>query len=677
VHFKLSREKQNELLAAGKPLEVHFRVYSIAEEAGREMLDRSVWDPKLKRPAPGCDAALRREQIRKLLVAYTASNFDADGKWVGETTPPILRERLWYAQAFLSGPAGEDALARLGNRIICASDFGPCHFSELAAALLLLKCDDRLEDDARQALRGYLSAIAKEPHLPHFSGVNDNMPSMATAIALLGGELLENQSLLDEGHCLLEEVVDLLNRRGVLSEYNSPTYAPFSLLAFAELANYAADPKVRRTALDVEGRIWLDILTHYHPGTFKMAGPHSRAYMIDCVAHTSDVQYVLYCLLGDAMRVNPINTIFSSKMGDPRQVIHHDPPFMQVSASYLASADYHCPARLVQFALDRPYPFEIKATTEVRSFPEIFPHPGPDRDYPGGPGVIHTTMTPDYALGTTAREFATGVSTNCFHLVYRKRRPVESQADVGVVYSRYLSNEKVPYHSNRYPGRDGEVQLLDEGRKIAFHSGQTALVLYTPKLFCAQGATSLKLAALFPAHYRTVDALWVGGEEVAIENTDDKILAESQAPADVIVRDGPLFIGLRPLSLTDHGRRAAVRVEMLGRFLMVSFYNYEGSPRDFTPEGLDGTSNGFVAEIRTVDEISDMAELREVLLAATVEDVTRGSERGVRYQRDELSLDCVYCPKTEEIRQAILNGTPLDQPKLSATGLPRDFQPLS
>ena len=50
VHFKFSKEKQEELLKAGKPLDAHFRVYAISEEAGREMLDRSVWDPKLKLP---------------------------------------------------------------------------------------------------------------------------------------------------------------------------------------------------------------------------------------------------------------------------------------------------------------------------------------------------------------------------------------------------------------------------------------------------------------------------------------------------------------------------------------------------------------------------------------------------------------------------------------------------
>lgn len=50
VHFKFVKNKQDELLRAGKPLDVHFRVYSIAEQAGREMLDQSIWDPKLKLP---------------------------------------------------------------------------------------------------------------------------------------------------------------------------------------------------------------------------------------------------------------------------------------------------------------------------------------------------------------------------------------------------------------------------------------------------------------------------------------------------------------------------------------------------------------------------------------------------------------------------------------------------
>ena len=50
VHFKFFKEKELELLGAGKPLEAHFRFYSISEEAGKKMLEQSVWDPKLQLP---------------------------------------------------------------------------------------------------------------------------------------------------------------------------------------------------------------------------------------------------------------------------------------------------------------------------------------------------------------------------------------------------------------------------------------------------------------------------------------------------------------------------------------------------------------------------------------------------------------------------------------------------
>ncbi len=51
VHFKFSKDTELKLLKAGKPLEVHVRFYSISEKAGRRMLARSVWDPKLQLPS--------------------------------------------------------------------------------------------------------------------------------------------------------------------------------------------------------------------------------------------------------------------------------------------------------------------------------------------------------------------------------------------------------------------------------------------------------------------------------------------------------------------------------------------------------------------------------------------------------------------------------------------------
>jgi len=50
VHFKFVRDKQMELVDAGKPLEIHWRAYSITEQDGRELLEQAVWDPRLDDP---------------------------------------------------------------------------------------------------------------------------------------------------------------------------------------------------------------------------------------------------------------------------------------------------------------------------------------------------------------------------------------------------------------------------------------------------------------------------------------------------------------------------------------------------------------------------------------------------------------------------------------------------
>ncbi len=50
VHFKFDKQQQLALLAAGEPLEAHFRFYSISEAAGRAMLTQADWDPKLSLP---------------------------------------------------------------------------------------------------------------------------------------------------------------------------------------------------------------------------------------------------------------------------------------------------------------------------------------------------------------------------------------------------------------------------------------------------------------------------------------------------------------------------------------------------------------------------------------------------------------------------------------------------
>lgn len=243
-------------------------------------------------------------------------------------------------------------------------------------------------------------------------------------------------------------------------------------------------------------------------------------------------------------------------------------------------------------------------------------------------------------------------------------------------------NKKI-YRDYVYKRRDGVYCRIPHNTKKGpeklgiLYGDSGTLVLYKPKLFVAKAAKSLKLAVLLPAHFKTVESLWLGGKKVQINGIEDKVLAESINPVDVIFKDGPVWVGMRPAGLTDHGRKAAVRIEMLDRNLLVSFYNYEGPARNFTPTELDTTLNGFALEVRTVDEIEGMQELRDVLASASLEDTIKDGNRRAVYKRAGLSLECDYNLPTQRIQKITINGKPFEEPRFRATGLPRDFQPTA
>lgn len=581
------------------------------------------------------------------------------------------REGFWFAHALLNGEHEEESWKNLGNKVIRRTDYTSrkqIHFSLLAAVLLLVKCNGTLEKESRNALIRFISEIASTD-LPQFRGGNDNFPAMTTASLVLAGQVLENATLVDRGKELIAQAEALLRRRGCLSEYNSPTYSVVSLHAFAELANCTTDTGIRASALKIEERIWSDLLAHYHPQTYKIAGPHSRAYMDSCLAHDTLASFALYAVLGDGLIINPMKTVFAGKEIDPRIHIHLDLQFTRICGYFVISGDLHCPEHLLKLATDKSYPYEVNATTEVTAFPEPNPLAEFEVIYPGGYGSIRTVMEPDFALGTTDREFASGVSTTAFHILYRKRRPVRAQGDVGVVFSKYISNEKTPKIEHRHAvGANPMTQLHDEGRKVAFQEDRGAVVIYTPKLICTRNISSLKLSVIFPAHFEQVEAIWLGGREVPSNGSENHVLIEDGGPNDIVVKDGPLWLGLRPLALTDCGRKACIRIEMLDSYLLVSFYNYEGPTRDFSSDEIYSISNGFVAEVRTCDEIENVADIRGVLTNAELNDRRQRWNRLISYKRPGMAFECECCPNTESMRYVTLNGVVPKRPEFFATG---------
>ena len=653
---------------------------------------------------------VRREAVYAELIRYTRDRFDVEGQWLGayggETPAPLLRERLWFCLPFLA--VADRKLWAAADAIIQHSEYAFCTFAPLAALQILLRYRERLAPASLMCLENYVAGVldAFAGADMDFVGVNDNFPCMATFTVLAGGKLCGRPELVDLGRRRLGQLTALLERRGVPTEYNSPTYSPIQLLALAEIAEWSDDAALREQALKCEERIWLDVLGHYHPPTAQAAGPYSRAYMVDSCGHTHMARSALYALLGEEMAVHPLNTLFTSAAAEPGEVIHLGVPYMQVAAAWLAVPTYHCPEGMVHRLLQRPYPFTFRATTEFSSSTDASPDKHQPElatqqelyEYPAGNGTISTYMTEDYALGVASHEFHGGVQTDSFHLLYRRQAPVRTQADIATVFARYVINDRRPGQGNRYPqiAPDGAEQLVpteaeavsaegqahhgrlcsdcllwDEGRKLGLHHERSALLLYKPKLYGRRSVTSLRLALLFPAQYGVVEEIWLGDRRI------NAFPAESRVACPIFIKDGPVLMGFQPLLLTNHGRKAAVRVEQVNGYLAVSFINYEGSRRDFSRREFLLTGNGFYAEVQsTVGEPATWEKFRREFSRLEVRDEMFACEhsrqtflRRTMVNRPGLCLVSEYSPVSEGIKYQAINGRPPPAPRLELTGI--------
>lgn len=618
----------------------------------------------------------RRKLINNLVTDYTLEKFDKNGRWQGQEVDfwnrkdfnPGLRERFWFAAAFLETQRQDATIT--ANAIIKNSKPARCEFAPMGAVQLLAKYKNGLEDESVWMLENYIKESASHflSDSMDFVGVNDNFPSMAAFTSLIGGKMINRPDSYERGIIRLGQLKDMLVRRGVATEYNSPTYSSIQICAMAEIANLADDDEVRELALNCEERLWVDMLGHYHHGISQVAGPYSRAYTVDSTGHTHQSRFILYALLGDKMKVNPLNTLFETSEGSQGEVIHGWPEFMQVSTAWLMNVDYHCPEYLIELGLNKKYPYLFKASTEFSSSTDASPFeekrdPYTEAEvyeYPAGTGSIITYMTEDYALGVASNEFHRGVQTDSFHILYRKAA-VESQSDIGTVYSRYIINEEEPSVTSS--------MLDDKGRKIGIQHKNSAMMLYKPVASFKDRVRSLKLSLIIPAIYGPVDELWLGKEKLAGS------CGESIEPCPVYVRAGNTYMYFHPLLLTDYGRKAAVKVNSLKDFIMISFYNYEGEEKDFARRGFLLTGNGFVTEVRNAAEAGSFENFRKMMDRVSISDElfncmhTRQTYlRRTAYQREGLSIKCEYSPVSEGIKYITVNGKAVSCPKLEVTG---------
>ena len=577
-----------------------------------------------------------------------------------------LREHVHCCKALLDGNRDDAVLA---NAILAAAELHSCDFSTLTIIELMLYWPAKLTPANAARLRAHIARQAVGVQKAHnsFIGGNDNFPSMALAIMVLGGELVGDARAVEAGLDTLYSLRDLLTRRGFLSEYNSPTYAAVTLRALGETAGNARHPEARRLARQAAYRVWLDVAAHWHPGTSFPAGPHSRSYHADSTMVSSHLHTVVWSTFGDRVWPSPIERYFGPDAERRYEHIIHRLPYMQAALPGYGATVHQVTDDLARLAFRKRYPFRAGGTAEMGTYHmgdyRVNEHgavvhvPGRCTDFGAGEVCLNTYMRREFAVGTSTRGFLSGTQSEVFFETHRRVTGGRGAAPTRSVFARYLVGP-----TDLVAEMKGGL-IRQQALAWAVQDDARAMALYHPNGDRRRGVTDLRLCLLLPEPDAPVDEVWIGDRRLPDRD------GESESADWVIVKDGPMLLAFHPLAATDLGRRVTVRSEHAHGLRIISFYNYEGPKRSFPREALPPVRNGFVFEAGTVVRDGTPRGFLKALRGAQISDTILMETRRVRYQRGRRELCLWLDPSRHSVKAATVNGRQVSHDPLSVDGV--------
>ncbi len=598
-------------------------------------------------------------------------------KWlIGGSDPEKGGGEEWFylCQAFWNYDEGFAELTdKIRPHFELMTGFGP--FTPFFATLALVRNQQALTQaliaDMEAYVLKYMDVNMSEES--DFIGVNDNTPSMIAAGLILAGEYFGRQEWVDRGKERVRSLRALLDRRGFLSEYNSLTYTPLTIYGMAAIVNYAKDEEAVALALEQETRIWHRTLSMTHLATCQNAGPYARAYHVDKLAMTHHLRCLLYALLGEACKINPVNTIFAQGYDFPGNY-HDGNYYWQIINAFVANMVYHCPKEYVEALFARRYPYIVRGTAETSSAADnhlIKPFSGfigskenvlrdpfeelaqQDDCYEYSAGVIdiYSYIDKDFSIGTASRDWHNGVQSDGFTLLYAACEQATCQEEVGTVFANYTLN-------------GSDCLGNDLGRKIAFQHESSAMVLYHPK-YLAAPVTEAALKLVF-GNNRMIRKVMVGTQTPDIRR--DGLLYRTRQLEPVFVEAANLYMMFVPLVAQEDREDAFLELCNHDGNMIIGIYNYRGEPKTYARKGLCLLSNGFVCEVKKRTEYESLEAFAQTMGHFRVTETRRSNihtrytvERDCRYQNRQLELACSYSVLTDGIKYMSVNGKCLPQ----------------
>ncbi|MHB9132854.1 MAG: hypothetical protein ACYDBB_17435 [Armatimonadota bacterium] len=630
--------------------------------------------------------AERRQQLIGKFCRHAMEYFSLDGTFHGPYTTPDERDWFWIASMLLDhGGAAEQGLAETLLRNSFGGPDGDYTklsleenivdiqraevrdwniFQSNIGTVMLARHGNRLPEDLQAKLgrlaRRNCSRYAGSAQADYFfHGANDNMPAHATSGLILAGQYIGDAQAIKDGMYRLHMFKELLSRRGLCSEFSSGTYSALTIGAMADLVELAEDPAVREIALQIEQQLWADIVCHYHPGSGKNAGPQTRAYTVNTIEHLDSIMLLLWTVTGEPAFIDPMRDIITVQ---PKQVVHGDGDAFKTAVEHIhgMTPTFHFPEHLAPLLEAREYPFRFYGSAEHMY--------GGNPDVGGRAAFSTVYQTADYALATSDHGFMSGNQSERIRIAYRRVAEPQSFHDTGVLHARYLYNDEVPgtlaHLENCAPGEKG--LLYERSLARTLQHDNIALVVSRGQNHSVPAPAPfhrLRQTVILPAHYHDIEDAYIGETRV------DDFTGAAADYQPVFLNLGRMYLALFPLAMTDHGRTDLIRLEKVGNYRMISFFNYEGPAREFDAATLQETFNGFIAQVSGPEEAGSFDAFRANWSLDLVEDYWLANNRRTRvvFHGTELLLN--WSALSDTVRAETINGQAPRHERLWATGL--------
>jgi hypothetical protein len=457
----------------------------------------------------------------------------------------------------------------------------------------------------------------------------------------------------------------MLSRRGLCSEYASGTYTPLTLHGMAEIAEMSADPALRAMALQIEQQLWADVVCHYHPGSGKNSGAQTRAYTVNTMQHLDCIMLLLWMVTGEPSYCDGVRDIITLQ---PKQITHFEGDAFKTACGllYAMTPTYHFPTQLIPLLAARSYPFRFFGSAE-----QMYAGHG---DVGGRAAYSTVYQTADYALATSDHGFMSGNQSEKVRIAYRRVPEPQSFQETGILYARYLYNNEQPGEMvQREQCAPGEVGLLPDRALVrTLQHDDVALYVSRAENHAALPTefSSMRQTVILPAHYHDVAAAYIGDTRV------DDFTGASASAAPVFLDLGQLYLALYPLAMTDHGRRDLIRLERVGDYRTISFFNYEGPARAFDQATLRETFNGFLVQVSGPAEAGSFAAFRAAWSIELLEDWWMSGNRRTRVITRGHELLLNWSALSDTLRTETIDGREPRRERLWATGLDLAAFPL-